>query len=77
MQRFCGLWKMWKLSKTGLNPHKIRQISTKNIHIQSGKVFHGRNVDNVDKLVDKSVFPDIYNISGAHSYQQIPVDTIF
>ncbi len=53
MQRFCGLWKLWKLCKTGLNPHKIRQISTKNIHIQSGKVFHGRNVDNVDKLVDK------------------------
>lgn len=68
---------MWKMCKTGLNPHKIRQISTKNIHIQSGKVFHDRNVDNVDKLVDKYIFPDSYYISGAHSYQQIPVDTIF
>ena len=68
---------MWKMCKTGLKPHKISQVSTKNIHIQSGKVFHGRNVDNVDKLVDKEIFPDIYYISGPHSYQQIAVDTIF
>ena len=28
-------------------------------------------VDNVDKLLTEEVFPDLYNISGSHSYQQI------
>ena len=31
----------------------------------------------VDKLSAKQVFANIYNVSGAHSYQQITVYTIF
>lgn len=35
-----------------------------------------QNVDIVEKLLTKQVFPDFYDISGTHSYQQIAVDTI-
>ena len=34
-------------------------------------------VDNVDNLFGKKVFANNYNVSGAHSYQQIIFFTIF
>lgn len=49
----------------------------KKIHIQRLKVFPNLNVDNVDKLFAEKMFADIYNVSGAHGYQQITVHTIF
>lgn len=49
----------------------------KKIHIQRLKVFPNLNVDNVDKLSAEKMFADIYNVSGAHGYQQITVHTIF
>lgn len=41
------------------------------------EVFPNLNVDNVDNLLAKKMFADIYNVSGAHSYQQVTVHTIF
>lgn len=35
-----------------------------------------QNVDNVDNLLAKQFFPHFYNISGAHSYQQVTAGTI-
>ena len=34
-------------------------------------------VDIVDKLVCEEIFPDFYNISGSHSYQQVSGRIIF
>ena len=34
-------------------------------------------VDNVDNLFAKELFTNIYNVSGAHSYQQVALCTIF
>ncbi len=36
-----------------------------------------KTVDNVDKLSAEQVFTDFYDISRAHSYQQVVGDTIF
>lgn len=41
------------------------------------EVFPNLNVDNVDNSVSKQMFTDVYDISGAHSYQQVAVHTIF
>lgn len=41
------------------------------------EVFPNLNVDNVDNLFPEKMFSDIYDISGAHSYQQVAVHTIF
>ena len=41
------------------------------------EVFPNLNVDSVDNLLSEEMFPNIYNISGSHSYQQIAVYTIF
>ena len=35
------------------------------------------HVDNVDNLFAKELFTNIYNVSGAHSYQQVALCTIF
>ena len=40
-------------------------------------VFPGPDVDSVDNLLPEKGFPDSYDISGAHSYQQIAVHTFF
>jgi hypothetical protein len=34
------------------------------------------NVDNVYNLATKQMFAHVYDISGTHSYQQVPVDRI-
>ena len=34
-------------------------------------------VDNVDNSLTQKLFPYFYYVSGPHSYQQIPVYTIF
>ena len=80
---------MWKMCKRLSKAQKYHLFWEKNIHSQRGKfsvrTFPRRAflhigvlaVDNVDKLSGKQVFADIYNISGSHSYQQVPVDTIF
>ena len=49
----------------------------KNIHIVF--LIHSveNYVDDVDILFSKQIFAYFYYISGAHSYQQIAVDTIF
>ena len=31
-----------------------------------------KHVDNVDNLLAKELFSNIYNVSGPHSYQQVP-----
>ena len=36
-----------------------------------------KHVDNVDNLFAKELFTNIYNVSGAHSYQQITMCTTF
>lgn len=36
-----------------------------------------KHVDNVDNLFAKELFANIYNVSGAHSYQQVALCTIF
>ena len=36
-----------------------------------------KHVDNVDNLFAKELFTNIYNVSGAHSYQQVALCTIF
>lgn len=41
------------------------------------EVFPNLNVDNVDNLFPEEMFTDIYDISCAHSYQQVAVHTIF
>ena len=47
------------------NPQDFQQRNVNNL------------VDNVDKLAGKKVFSNIYNVSGAHSYQQIIFFTFF
>ena len=36
-----------------------------------------KHVDNVDNLLAKELFSNIYNVSGPHSYQQVTLCTIF
>ena len=36
-----------------------------------------KHVDNVDNLLAKKLFTNIYNVSGTHSYQQVALCTIF
>ena len=36
-----------------------------------------KHVDNVDNLLSEKLFSNIYNVSGAHSYQQITMCTTF
>ena len=36
-----------------------------------------KHVDNVDNLLAKKLFANIYNVSGTHSYQQVALCTIF
>ena len=36
-----------------------------------------KHVDNVDNLLAEELFSNIYNVSGAHSYQQITMCTTF
>ena len=36
-----------------------------------------KHVDNVDNLLAKELFSNIYNVSGTHSYQQVTVYAIF
>ena len=36
-----------------------------------------KHVDNVDNLLAKELFANIYNVSGTHSYQQVALCTIF
>ncbi len=35
-----------------------------------------KHVDNVDNLLAKELFSNIYNVSGPHSYQQVTLCTI-
>lgn len=67
---------MWKMCKR-LSKAQKYHLFWKKYPQPERKVFHVLTVDNVDKLSGKQVFADIYNISGSHSYQQVPVDTIF
>ncbi len=63
---FSGLWaKKRQVEKGKKNPQDILHQNVNNL------------VDNVDKLTGKKVFSNIYNVSGAHSYQQIILFTIF
>lgn len=64
------MWIMW------INVFCARKNGEKNPHSGVEKLSH-LNVDNVGKSVFEKVFANIYNISGAHSYQQISVHTIF
>lgn len=67
--------KTWELSKLYVelcqvtyaqkNPHAIHR---KNVY---------KHVDNVDNLFAKELFANIYNVSSAHSYQQVALCTIF
>lgn len=68
---------MWKMCKRLSKAQKYHLFLEKKYPQPERKVFHVLAVDNVDKLSGKQVFADIYNISGSHSYQQVPVDTIF
>lgn len=68
---------MWKMCKRLSKAQKYHLFLGKKYPQPERKVFHVLAVDNVDKLSGKQVFADIYNISGSHSYQQVPVDTIF
>ena len=36
-----------------------------------------KHVDNVDNLFAKELFANIYNVSGAHSYQQYKAESSF
>ena len=36
-----------------------------------------KHVDNVDNLFAKELFANIYNVSGAHGYQQVALCTMF
>lgn len=50
--------------------------SIKNPHAYTVKNVY-KHVDNVDNLFAKELFANIYNVSGAHSYQQVALCTIF
>ena len=64
------LWKMWII------PVFYQNICEKNPHPAVEKI-SASDVDHVDKSELKQVLPHIYDISGAHSYQQVTVHTIF
>ena len=70
------MWKLWKLWKKPQKALKTGFFRQRNIHRGKRKVFHALSVDIVDKSEGEEGFADIYNISGSHSYQQVPVDTI-
>lgn len=50
---------------------KIPKFGQKSIHRPFKKIW---SVDKVDKLFGKQMFADFYYISGAHSYQHVPVN---
>lgn len=59
-----GAWEIWCY------------VNIKNPHPKV-EVFPNLNVDNVDNLFSEKMLPDIYDISGSHSYQQVTVHTTF
>lgn len=85
------LWIMWisllKINakfKKVRNVHKCKRVHSHSIYTVRNKNPHSRMdnnqhlyVDNVDNLPAKYEVTDIRNISGAHSYQQVMVHTIF
>ena len=67
------MWIMWIMCIT-ISKHCIQDIKNPQPDVKS---FSHRNVDNVDKLFLEEVLSNFINVSGAHSYQQVTVDTIF
>ena len=65
------------LKNKGFKVLWINKLCKRNIHIFYQVVFLIKNVDIVDNLLTEEIFPDFYNVSGAHSYQQVSVDTMF
>lgn len=59
---------IYKSPKTYVNKKYPQFIKTQNV---------SKTVDNVDKLSAEQVFAYFYDISRAHSYQQVVGDTIF
>jgi hypothetical protein len=71
------MWIMWKKRRKLSKSRKIEDgKKQKNPHCNRNK-FNHNSVDKVDNLLSEDRFPDFYNISGAHSYQQIAVHTFF
>ncbi len=70
------MWIMWKLWNTMTKADKMRLFIIK----KSTNVFHGffeKICGFRGQLFTEEFFSHFYNVSGAHSYQQVALCTIF